>query len=227
MQQLTRHIYSELEESWKLLLADQFSSDYFLLLESFLNKENEGYPVFPPEGLIFRAFEATPFSKVKVVILGQDPYHGVGQAHGLSFSVPQGVKAPPSLRNIFKELKSDFGAVPLTNDLMPWAEQGVLLLNSILTVRSGNPGSHQNRGWEQFTDRVVQVISDQREHVVFMLWGSYAQVKGRMIDRQRHLVIESPHPSPFSAHRGFFGSKPFSQANEYLTKHGQEPICWA
>ena len=216
----------QLEGSWKTLLNEERNKDYYQSLLVFLKEERSKYQVFPPAHLIFSALDHTPFDQVKVVLLGQDPYHGTGQAHGLSFSVPAGVKTPPSLRNIFKEMKADLGGLPATNDLTSWASQGVLLLNATLSVRSSSPGSHQNRGWEQFTDKIIQLLSDRRDHVVFILWGSYAQAKGRIIDRSKHCVIESPHPSPFSAHRGFFGSKPFSKANNYLLKHGKSEIVW-
>ena len=180
----------------------------------------------PPKS-IFKAFEFTPFDAVKAVIIGQDPYHGAGQANGLSFAVPEGARLPPSLQNIFKELEADIGPVKhKAGDLERWARQGVLMLNATLTVRAGAPGSHQNRGWEQFTDAAIKALSDRREHIVFILWGNYAKRKGARIDRKKHCVIESAHPSPFAAHSGFFGSKPFSKANEYLKKHGEAPIDW-
>lgn len=216
-----------IENSWKGLLSDEFQKAYFLRLTDFLDIEYKQHQIYPPIGRVFEAFELTPVEDVKVVILGQDPYHGEGQAHGLSFSVPPGMKAPPSLRNIFKELSSDLGkGIPLNNSLERWAEQGVLLLNATLTVRAKSPGSHQNQGWEEFTDSVIQKLSDKKENLVFVLWGSYAQKKGAVIDREKHLVIESSHPSPFSAHRGFLGSKVFSKINEYLIKKELAEINW-
>ena len=183
--------------------------------------------IYPPGAQIFNALDLTTFENVKVVILGQDPYHGPGQAHGLCFSVSAGVPKPPSLQNIFKEIEKDLGIVsPKNGCLLAWAQQGVLLLNAVLTVEHAQAGSHQGKGWEQFTDRIVSLLNEQREHLVFMLWGSYAQKKGAIIDRHRHLVLESPHPSPLSAHRGFFGNKHFSSANRYLTEHGISPINW-
>lgn len=217
-----------LENSWFEVLNAEFQKYYFLKLERFLEKELEKEQVFPPQNLWFEAFRLTPFKNVKVVILGQDPYHGPGQAHGLSFSVPHGVKIPPSLRNIFKELADDLkSGIPLTNNLSNWAEQGVLLLNATLTVRAKSPGSHQKQGWEEFTDAVIQTLSGLKENLVFVLWGSYAQQKGAMIDRTKHLIIESAHPSPFSAHRGFLGSQPFSKTNSFLEEKGQVPIDWS
>ncbi len=208
-----------LEPNWKKRLLPEFSKAYLLELREFLRKEKaNGRIVYPASADIFAAFRETPFEKVRVVILGQDPYHGPGQAHGLSFSVPTGVPAPPSLVNIFKELQTDVDGFvkPKHGNLLSWARQGVLLLNSVLTVEAGKAGSHQNRGWEIFTDRVIELLSTEREHLVFILWGSYAQKKGAKIDRNKHLVIESVHPSPLSSYRGFFGSKPFSQAAQYL-----------
>lgn len=217
-----------IEESWKDVLKDEFEKPYFTELTEFVKSEYATSSVYPHPKNIFSAFELTPFTEVKVVILGQDPYHGEKQAHGLSFSVTEGVRNPPSLQNIFKEIESDIGEKPDTanGDLSRWAKQGVLLLNSTLTVRAGSPGSHQGKGWEQFTDAVIKALSDKREHLVFILWGNYAKAKGAHIDRTKHLVIESPHPSPFSAHTGFFGSKPFSKANEYLKKHDLPVIQW-
>lgn len=198
-------------------------------LRDFLQHEKQNQKIiFPKLRDIFKAFELTPFSAVKVVILGQDPYHGPNQAHGLSFSVPQGVRPPPSLVNIFKELKSDLGIEPSKQGcLESWAKQGVLLLNSVLTVELGKAASHQGRGWERFTDQVIARLNARSEPLVFVLWGSYAQQKGKVIDKHRHLVIESPHPSPLSAHRGFFGSKPFSKINAFLERHDLKPIDWA
>jgi len=218
----------KIDPSWKKRLAQEFEKPYFKELADFVKKEYKDETVYPPPKFIFRAFELCPFDKVKVVILGQDPYHGKGQANGLSFAVSDGIVIPPSLQNIFKEIESDFGK-PLehrTGDLSRWAEQGVLLLNATLTVRAKLAGSHQGKGWEQFTDAAIQALSHEREHLVFILWGNYARQKGARIDRSKHLVIESAHPSPFSANNGFFGSKPFSRANAYLAEHGEEPIDW-
>lgn len=212
---------------WKEKLADEFAQDYFKALSTFVREEYERAIVYPNPKHIFRAFDETPFEEVKVVILGQDPYHGPNQANGLCFAVNPGVKAPPSLQNIFKELESDLGrAVNRDPDLSRWAKQGVLLLNATLTVNAKTPGSHQGRGWERFTDAAIKTLGDEREHLVFILWGNYARQKGAHLDRTKHCVIESPHPSPFSAHSGFFGSRPFSRANAYLTEHGIAPIEW-
>ena len=217
----------KIEESWKKALLEEFGKEYFQTLTAFVKEEYKKSTVYPPPKNIFRAFELTPFDKVEVVILGQDPYHGAGQANGLSFAVGEGVRFPPSLQNIFKEIKTDIGVEPLPNgDLSRWATQGVLLLNATLTVRGSTPSSHQGKGWELFTDAAIKALSDKREHLVFILWGNYARQKGVHIDRTKHLVIESPHPSPFSAYSGFFGSKPFSKANEYLRKHHKKPIDW-
>jgi len=221
----------KLEPSWKEALKDEFGKHYFEKLTSFVKDEYKSGAVYPPPKFIFRAFELTPFKKVKVVILGQDPYHGPGQANGLSFAVPSEMRLPPSLQNIFKELESDLqpaqqGRTLLrTGDLERWAKQGVLMLNATLTVRAHTAGSHQNKGWEQFTDAVIKALNDQKENVVFILWGNYAKKKGEHIDRTRHCVIESAHPSPL-ARGAFFGSKPFSKTNTYLEKTGQEPIDW-
>ncbi len=217
----------KIEESWKKVLSDEFNSEYFNRITEFIKNEYKSTLVYPPASKIFQAFNLCPFEKVKVVILGQDPYHGPNQAHGLSFSVEKGQPKPPSLINIYKELESDLGIKPPNHgELTHWAEQGVFLLNAILTVKASQPGSHQNVGWQQFTDAVIRTISDQKEHVVFILWGSFAQKKAELIDRSKHLIITSAHPSPLSAHRGFLGSKPFSKANEYLVKNGLEPISW-
>lgn len=217
----------KLEPSWKEALQEEFSKPYFKELAAFVRNEYTHNTVYPPPKFVFRAFELTPFNTVKVVILGQDPYHGPGQANGLCFAVNEGVSLPPSLQNIFKELESNVGPVQKrTGDLERWAEQGVLLLNATLTVGARAAGSHQNKGWEQFTDAAIKVLSDTKEHVVFILWGNYAKQKGAHIDRSKHLVIESAHPSPFSASSGFFGSRPFSKANDYLKSHGKEPINW-
>jgi uracil-DNA glycosylase len=219
----------KMEESWKRELMDQFSAPYMEALREFLKAELEsGQVIYPKPNDWFAAFDHTPFAKVKVVILGQDPYHGPSQAHGLSFSVKPGVRIPPSLLNIYKELATDIKGFtrPEHGYLASWAAQGVLMLNSVLTVREGEAASHQGQGWEQFTDRVVHLLAEKREHIVFVLWGAYAQKKGAFIDRKKHLVLEGRHPSPLSASRGFFGSKPFSKINEYLEKTGQAPITW-
>lgn len=217
----------KIEPSWKAVLAEEFEKDYFSNLTKFVHEEYRTAQIFPPGRQIFAAFDATPFNDVKVVILGQDPYHDVNQANGLCFSVNNGVAFPPSLLNIFKEIKSDIGTeIPQSGDLSRWAHQGVLLLNATLTVRAHMAGSHQGRGWETFTDAVIAHLAHEREHLVFLLWGSYAIKKGAFIDRTRHLVLTSPHPSPLSAHRGFFGNHHFSRANEYLTAHGKTPIVW-
>ncbi len=217
----------KIEPSWKAVLAEEFEKDYFSNLTKFVHEEYRTAQIFPPGRQIFAAFDATPFNDVKVVILGQDPYHDVNQANGLCFSVNNGVAFPPSLLNIFKEIKSDIGTeIPQSGDLSRWARQGVLLLNATLTVRAHMAGSHQGRGWETFTDAVIAHLAREREHLVFLLWGSYAIKKGAFIDRTRHLVLTSPHPSPLSAHRGFFGNHHFSRANEYLTAHGKTPIVW-
>lgn len=218
----------KLDASWLEHLGDEFAKDYMLSLRTFLRQEKQqGKQVFPPGELIFNALNTTPFNKVSVVILGQDPYHGPGQAHGLCFSVMPGVQTPPSLGNIYKEIEADLGiARPEHGNLQHWAEQGVLLLNAVLTVEKAKAASHQGKGWEQFTDRVIQVLNDKREQLVFLLWGSYAHKKGQFIDRNKHLVLQSTHPSPLSAHRGFLGCRHFSQANDYLVKNGQAPIDW-
>ncbi|MDE5662189.1 MAG: uracil-DNA glycosylase [Muribaculaceae bacterium] len=217
-----------IEPSWHTALSDQWNAPYFEELARFVRQEYSRAEVFPAPGRIFAAFDACPFDKVKVVILGQDPYHGPGQANGLCFAVPEGVQPPPSLVNIFKEIRSDLGVdtVPASGDLSHWAAQGVLLLNSTLTVEAHKAGSHQGKGWETFTDAVIDAVNRRCSNVVFMLWGSYAIRKGQFIDRDRHLVLTSPHPSPLSAHRGFFGNRHFSRANEYLAGHGKEPIQW-
>ncbi|MCK5873596.1 MAG: uracil-DNA glycosylase [Alcanivoracaceae bacterium] len=217
-----------LEPGWKQALASEFSSDYMTQLRAFLLAEKQqGKVVYPAGPQIFNAFEHTPFDQVKVVILGQDPYHGPGQAHGLCFSVPEGVPPPPSLMNIFKEISRDFGTPMSRNgNLEHWADQGVLLLNATLTVLQGQAGAHQGKGWERFTDAVIDRLNQHRDGLVFMLWGSYAQKKGALIDRQRHLVLTAPHPSPLSAHRGFIGCGHFSRANNWLQERGQTPIDW-
>ncbi|KKR05987.1 MAG: Uracil-DNA glycosylase [candidate division WS6 bacterium GW2011_GWF2_39_15] len=217
----------KLEESWKTLLKDEFDKEYFKYLTTFVREQYKTKKIYPPASLIFNALNLCSFDNVKVVILGQDPYHGYNQANGLSFSVNDGIPIPPSLQNIYKEIKSDIGVtVPKSGNLQRWAKQGVLLLNATLTVQAGIANSHQGYGWEEFTDAIVKVVSEQKEHVVFILWGSYAQKKGAVIDESKHLILNSPHPSPFSADRGFFGSKPFSKTNEYLTKHKLNPINW-
>lgn len=217
-----------IEPGWKQALEAEFGKEYFSALTSFVKQEYQTGAVYPPAKSIFRAFDLTPFDRVKVVILGQDPYHGPGQANGLCFAVGEGVTLPPSLQNIYKELEIDLGVVVenKTGDLERWAKQGVLLLNATLTVRARTAGSHQNKGWEQFTDAVIRTLSDNREGLVFILWGNYAKAKGAHIDRSKHLVIESAHPSPFSASGGFFGSKPFSKTNAYLTSKGAKPVDW-
>ena len=217
----------KIEESWRNELADEWEKPYFKQLVNFVKDEYSHYQIFPPGREIFAAFDATPFDRVKVVILGQDPYHDLGQANGLCFSVRDGIPFPPSLVNIFKEIHDDLGKpMPTSGDLTRWARQGVLLLNSTLTVRAHCAGSHQNRGWEEFTNEVILHLARHREHLVFILWGADAIKKGAVIDRTRHLVLTSPHPSPLSAHRGFFGNKHFSKTNEYLIAHGNEPIDW-
>lgn len=217
----------EIEASWQKRLQPEFEKAYFAQLTDFVRREYAERTIYPPGRLIFNAFNLCPFDRVKVVLLGQDPYHGPGQAQGLCFSVNDGVRFPPSLVNIFKELQSDLGiAPPASGSLVRWAEQGVFLLNATLTVREHQAGSHQNMGWEQFTDAVIRLLAEEREHLVFILWGGYAQRKGAFIDRAKHLVIASPHPSPLSAYHGFFGTKPFSRANQYLIANGVEPIKW-
>ena len=218
-----------LEASWKSRIGDWFARDDMRALSAFLRQRMAAAAtIYPPGGEIFAAFDATPFDAVKVVILGQDPYHGPGQAHGLCFSVRPGVPVPPSLDNIYKELARDTGFVrPDHGCLLPWARRGVLLLNSVLTVEAGQPGSHQGKGWEGFTDHVVDVLNREREQLVFLLWGSYAQKKGAVIDARRHRVLKAPHPSPLSAHRGFIGCGHFSAANQFLARSGQAPIDWA
>jgi len=217
----------QIEESWKEVLTEEFNKPYFSSLKDFLVEEKKKYVIYPPGPLIFNAFNRTPFDKVKVVILGQDPYHGAGQAHGLCFSVQDGVQPPPSLQNIFKEIRSDIGTpIPNNGNLTRWADQGVFLLNAILTVRARSPKSHQGKGWEMFTDEVIKKISAEKSGVVFMLWGRDARNKVSLIDRNRHLVLEAPHPSPYSADYGFFGCRHFSKANNYLEQQGKEPVKW-
>lgn len=218
----------KIEPSWKEILKQEFTKDYFLQIVHFLKTEKlAGKTIYPPGQLIFNAFNTTPFNNVKVVILGQDPYHGPGQAHGLSFSVPTGISPPPSLMNIFKELKSDIGLnLPVYGNLTSWAQQGVLLLNASLTVRANEPMSHSRIGWTEFTDTVISKISSQKKNVVFILWGKFAQEKQALVDENRHAMLKAAHPSPFSADRGFFGCRHFSKTNEYLTSQGIDPIDW-
>ncbi len=217
----------EIDESWKKELNDEFQKDYFKELVEFVKTEYQTQKIYPPGSLIFNAFNLCPFNQTKVVIVGQDPYHGPDQAHGLCFSVKSGVKQPPSLQNIFKEIKEDIGKpIPTSGNLEHWSDQGVLLLNATLTVRAGQAGSHQNKGWEQFTDQVLRKLSDNRTNLVFMLWGAYAQKKGSYLDESKHLILRAPHPSPFSAHNGFFGCKHFSKTNQYLLNKGLETINW-
>lgn len=215
-----------IEPSWKKALTGEFAKLYFKILTKFVKKEYLSTKVYPPLKFIFHAFELCPFDKISVVILGQDPYHGAGQAHGLSFSVPSSVAIPPSLRNIYKEIRTDVGGtIPTHGNLEYWARQGVLLLNATLTVQAGSPGSHQHHGWEEFTDAVIRTISEKKEHVTFILWGRYAREKKTLIDADKHLILESAHPSPFSATQ-FFGSRPFSKTNQYLKSHGKPEIRW-
>lgn len=218
----------KIEPSWKEQLQGEFEKEYFAELTNFVKKEYQEGVVYPAPKNIFRAFDLCPFDKAEVIILGQDPYHGIGQANGLAFAVDEHTKVPPSLQNIFKEIASDIGKplVHTSGDLTRWAEQGVLLLNATLTVRAHSAGSHQNQGWEQFTDAIIHTLSEKRGNLVFILWGNYAKAKGAHIDRTKHLVLEAPHPSPFSAASGFFGCKHFSKANEYLALHGKQPIDW-
>ncbi len=216
-----------IENSWKLALAEEFQADYFSGLKDFLINEKKKYKIYPPGSDIFSAFNYAPFDSVKVVILGQDPYHGDRQANGLCFSVNDGIRKPPSLQNIFKELQTDLG-LPISENgnLEKWARQGVLLLNATLTVRASQAGSHQNKGWELFTDSIIRKLSNEKENLVFILWGNYARAKKSMINTEKHFIVESPHPSPFSAHSGFFGSRPFSKTNNYLVEIGKSPIDW-
>lgn len=216
-----------IEEGWKTVLMDQFQSPYFRELKDFLLEEKKHYTLYPPGPLIFNAFQRTPFEQVKVVILGQDPYHGKGQAHGLCFSVPHGIPQPPSLVNIFKELHSDLGIpLPEHGNLEKWADQGVLLINATLTVRDSQAGSHQKRGWETFTNRVIELVSQEKSGVVFLLWGRFAQAKESLIDNNKHLILKTSHPSPLSAYNGFFGCRHFSRTNDYLVKNGKQGIDW-
>ncbi len=224
----TRQRSIQLEPDWLARLGGEFDKDYMRALRGFLSEQKSRRKViYPNGGEFFNAFNSTPFAKVKVVILGQDPYHGPGQAHGLCFSVNPGIQIPPSLLNIYKEIESDLGIQPANHGhLQHWAEQGVLLLNSVLTVERGRAASHQGKGWEEFTDQAIAQLNEHREGLVLMLWGSYAQRKGQFVDQQKHLVLKAPHPSPLSAYRGFFGCRHFSRANEYLQNHGLDPIDW-
>lgn len=216
-----------IDETWREVLQPEFDKPYFELLTSFVRHAYQTTTCYPPARLIFNAFDSCPFDRVRVVIIGQDPYHEINQAHGLCFSVNDGVAIPPSLENIYKELNRDLGKpIPASGNLQHWANQGVLLLNATLTVEAHRAGSHQNKGWEELTDAAIRALNERREHIVYMLWGSYAQRKGQYIDRRRNLVLTAPHPSPLSAYRGFIGCGHFSEANNYLIQHGQEPIQW-
>lgn len=220
-------INPKIDESWKVILQGEFEKEYFYSLKEFLVEEQKNYTIYPKNKNIFNAYNITPLDKLKVVIIGQDPYHGANQAHGLSFSVEGDVKFPPSLKNIYKELVSDIGcSYPTTGNLTKWARQGVFLINTVLTVRAAEANSHQSKGWEHFTDATIRAISEHKEGVVFILWGRPAGLKEKLIDREKHLVLKAPHPSPLSAYRGFFGSKPFSTTNSYLSKHNKATIDW-
>ena len=220
-------INPQIEPGWKTVLAEEFNSSYFTSLKEFLVEEKKKFKVYPPGKLIFNAFEHTPFDKIRVVILGQDPYHGPGQAHGLCFSVPGGIAPPPSLVNIFKELKNDLGIeIPSHGNLEKWADQGVLLLNATLTVRANQAGSHQGKGWEKFTDVVIKKISEHKTGIIFLLWGKFAQAKENIIDSRKHYILKAAHPSPLSVYNGFTGCKHFSKTNDILQRHGYEPINW-
>ncbi len=224
---MNQKVDPKIEAGWKSVLSDEFEKDYFLNLKDFLREEKNQQTVYPPGNRIFAAFDHTPFKQVKVVILGQDPYHGPGQANGLCFSVFDGIKHPPSLVNIFKEIHSDLGhPYPVSGNLEKWADQGVLLINATLTVRANQAGAHQNKGWEQFTDRVIEKISQENENIIFLLWGSFAQAKSKLIDSSKHHILKAPHPSPLSAYRGFLGCKHFSKANEILKSIGKTEIDW-
>ena len=217
----------KIEESWKNVLKDEFNKEYFSSLAEFVKNEYQKETIYPPGNLIFNAFNHCPFNALKVVIIGQDPYHGPGQAHGLCFSVKEGIAFPPSLKNIFKEIKNDIGVdIPKSGNLERWADQGVLLLNATLTVKAHQAGSHQNKGWEKFTDSVIEIIANQKTNVVFLLWGAYAQRKAAIVNREKHLILESVHPSPLSASRGYFGNHHFSRCNSYLEEHDLIPIQW-
>jgi uracil-DNA glycosylase len=217
----------KIEESWKKRLAHEFEKPYFKALISFIKAEFNTHTLYPPAGKIFNAFQKCTFDNTEVVIIGQDPYHGAGQANGLCFSVNDGIPMPPSLKNIFLEIKDDLGKpIPASGNLERWANQGVLLLNATLTVRANEAGSHQNKGWEEFTDEVIRLVSEEKENLVFMLWGAYAQKKGTIISEKKHLILKAAHPSPFAAHKGFFGCRHFSKANEYLRKKGKREIEW-
>lgn len=217
----------KINSSWKKHLQDEFEKDYFIKLADFIKNEYKNHVVYPPGDKIFNAFDLCPFDKVKVVILGQDPYHGKNQAHGLAFSVPDGIKPPPSLMNIFSEIHRELGIpIPISGNLERWAHQGVFLLNSILTVRASSPGSHRGRGWEEFTDSVIKLISNEKNNVVFLLWGNFAKAKAELIDPNKHLILTSAHPSPYSANKGFFGNNHFIEANNYLVKNNLDPIVW-
>lgn len=224
---IMQEINPVIEAGWKEILWDEFQSPYFRELKEFLVEEKKGYTIYPPGNLIFNAFQHTPFDRVKAVVLGQDPYHGPGQAHGLCFSVPAGIPQPPSLVNIFKELQADLGIpVPPHGNLERWADQGVLLVNATLTVRAGQAGSHQNKGWETFTNRVIELISERKKGIVFLLWGRYAQAKENLIDGTKHLMLKASHPSPLSAYNGFFGCRHFSRTNAFLEEQGKTGIDW-
>jgi len=218
----------QIEEGWKQALSDEFEKSYFISLQQFLHDEKMAHKViYPHNSLVFNAFNSTPFRNVRVVIIGQDPYHGAGQAHGLCFSVQYGVKPPPSLVNIYKEIKADIGVnIPNHGNLQKWTEQGVFLLNAILTVEANKPASHQKKGWEEFTNAVIQKLSKEKEGLIFLLWGNFAQQKSVLIDEQKHIILKAPHPSPFSAHSGFFGCKHFCKVNEILIKENENPIEW-
>ena len=217
----------KIEESWKNVLQDEFNKEYFSSLVEFVKGEYQKHTIYPPGNLIFNAFNHCPYDTLKVVIIGQDPYHGPGQAHGLCFSVKEGITFPPSLKNIFKEIQNDIGVdMPKSGNLERWADQGVLLLNATLTVKAHQAGSHQNKGWEKFTDSVIEIIANKKSNVVFILWGAYAQRKAAIVNREKHLVLESVHPSPLSASRGFFDNNHFSKCNSFLEKHGLTPVQW-